>query len=115
MELEVRYNLNLQSNGFWLLQMFVTQCSDDGDPNVFVHQKVCPEVYEESTEDYKFTNIASYADMNDYPISEPNDDTNFFRLKQMQISIEDPEVVLNTIATVKEHLFILTNSIKELS
>lgn len=94
----LKHNLTLQPDGKWRLQIWVSD-TDYVTENIFVYQRKPDMPYESSSRDV-FVNIAQPADLAEYPADEPNDTFPFFRKSYMDVVIEDPLLVEETMGNV---------------
>lgn len=90
MLITVKYNLNMTPEGLWRFQAWISECGDDDDPNIFVHQ-LQPDIPEAPSGRTRFADIAGRSDMEEYPVDAPSGGLSFFRKSSMDISLEDSE------------------------
>jgi len=109
MKFEVKSNLILETTGHLRLQLWVSSIENSGDARVFVYKtkRVVPYA---STKDNFFTNIASRSDMEEYPAEEPKLGSPFFRKRILDVLIESPKVMQDTIESIKHELGLLAKT-----
>ena len=113
MQIAVKYNLNLANDGYWRLQAWVSECGDDDDPNVFVHQLLPVLSNKPDESNVIFVDIANRADMEEYPIDTPADKLSFFRKRHMDVSLQDSSEMQGAIRRIENDLRLLTNTYED--
>ncbi len=113
MKIEIRSNLKVDENdGYWVLQLWVSSSEESADPAIFVYQKRTPMPYDSNVRTDEFSNIASRADMEEYPANDPVEEFAFFRKRMLNIKIESPMIMRDTINSILGDLKRLTDSYK---
>jgi hypothetical protein len=100
-DIKLAYNLFLQADGTWRLQMWSSHTEGPMDPRIFVYQRLTNTPYETSSRDM-FVNIAQATDMYEYPADEPNTESNFFRKQFMDVAITDSELAYKSLARINK-------------
>jgi len=98
-KITVKYNLILQTDGKWRLQIWTAE-TENITPNIFVYQRKIAMPFEESSRDI-FVNIAQPSDITEYPKNVPNDTFPFFRLPSMDIVLDDSKLVQETMDNIE--------------
>lgn len=101
MKLRVKYNLNMEPDGYWRFQAWVDECDQD-DASVFVYQK--KPIQPSKPEIPEFTDIASRHDMAEYPEDSPEGNITFYRTKSMDIKMRDSLELQNAIGNITKAL-----------
>jgi len=109
MDITVKYNLNMDTDGYWRMQAWVSQCGDNDDPNVFVHQML-PDIPSKEGSESIFVDIANRADMEEYPVDAPADGLSFFRKRFMDISVQDSLEMQSAVSLIERDLRLLANT-----
>ena len=111
-KLEVKYNFFLTDNNTWRLQAWVSK-AEGIDPNIFVYYSRNLTTANANDRD-KFTNIACAADIEDYPTTRPNTNTNFYRLSSLDIETSNTRLAVESGAKIRRDIARLINEYKEL-
>jgi hypothetical protein len=109
MQVEVKYNLSMTSEGYWRFQAWVSQCGDDDDPNIFVHQ-LLPVLSNKDESNVIFVDIASRHDMEEYPADTPANGLSFFRKRFMDISVQDSLEMQGAVNLIERDIKLLTDT-----
>ncbi len=113
MKIEIKYNLK-QEKGFWRLQTWVSRSANKIDADVFVYQQV-PKAAGKDELGYQFSNIASLADMTEYPTESPDTVNGFFRCRYMDVSLESSAEMMDLIKSIRYDFESLTKDYKALN
>jgi hypothetical protein len=108
-EITVKYNLTLQPDGYWRLQVWVSECGDNDDPNIFVYQ-LLPDIPHKDAGEEIFVDIASRHDMEEYPVDTPANGLSFFRRSYMDISVQDPIEMQTALTNIEKDIELLTKT-----
>jgi len=110
MQIEVKYNLTLEADGYWRFQAWTSQCGDDDDPNIFVYQHL-PEVSNKPDQLTDiFVDMASRHDMEEYPADAPAGDLSFYRKSSMDVSLQDSLEMQGAIGRITQEIQNLVNT-----
>lgn len=110
MLIEVKYNLFMMPDGYWRFQSWVSQCGDNDDPNIFVHQRL-PRISNNDTQlEDIFVDIANRAEMDEFPPDAPEGNISFFRKKFMDISLRDSTEMQSAVALIERDIKLLTET-----
>ena len=101
--LKISKRFNLEDTGEWRLRMWVSEASDNIDPNVFVWQKK-PVVPDDRQPVNIFVHVASYADQIAFPANTPDTYAPFFRKTFFDLVSSDKAVLEDTNRLVLKHL-----------
>ena len=110
MQITVKYNLNMASDGYRRLQAWVAECGDDDDPNVFVHQALPPLSNKPDAATSIFVDIANRADMEEYPSDAPEGSLSFFRRRFMDVSLRDSLEMQSAVRLIERNLRLLSDT-----
>lgn len=103
----------LQPEGNHRLQMWVEEHSEDIEPEIFVYQRY-PAWPGTPDPDDRFVNVASVADMADYPVTAPTGDAPFFRLTSIDLIFRSVDLMDTTIKLIKEDIEYLLSNLKKI-
>lgn len=112
--LEVKKRIStVPTSGSHRLQMWVETYAEI-EPEVFVFQKKQP--VPPNVDEYdEYTNIASAADMEEYPINAPDAQlAPFFRLSSMDLLFRSVSLLYTSLATMEADLHALINNLDHL-
>lgn len=101
--------VNIVQDGCHRLRLWVSDY-DDVDPNIFVYQRV-PSVPEGPDPDDVFVNVASVADMEEYPRIEPGPDYPFFRLSSIDLVFRSVDIMDKVVARIKTDIRALLDNL----
>lgn len=94
----LKYNLILQTNGKWRLQVW-TAATENMTDKIFVYQRKSGVPYMEDPRDV-FVNIAQPCDLVEYPEDSPNDTFPFFRQQFADVEINNARLVYDTMSGI---------------
>ena len=100
--LRIESRVNIVENGCHRLRMW-TSDYDGIDPNIFVYQRV-PSVPEGSDPDDQFVNVASVADLEEYPHTLPGPDYPFFRLPSIDLVFRSVDLLTKTVDNIRRDI-----------
>ena len=111
--IKLAYNLFLQADGTWRLQVWTSHFEGEIGPKIFVYQRLTDTPFEPSSRDM-FVNIAQFTDMVEYPEDEPEWDCNFFRKQYMDVAVEDSELAYKSLERINSDVNALIQTWKGL-
>ena len=106
----VSITLSVPNAGQQRLQMAVTETSANISKEVFVYQRRPLPPNNPALED-SFVNIASVADLNEYPINAPGPDFPFFRLSTIDLIFRNIDLMSVTVEKIKTDLNSLVKNV----
>jgi hypothetical protein len=112
-DIKLSYNLFLQTDGTWRLQVWTSHFDGPISPKIFVYQRLNSTPFETSSRDM-FVNIAQATDMSEYPDDEPNSESNFFRKQFMDVAIEDSELTYKSLERINMDTEALIRTLNQL-
>jgi hypothetical protein len=101
--IELSKRVSVLPNERWRLQVWVSKTSNNIPGEVFVYQRI-PKVPTNPQPQDQFVHVASYADINDFPTENPEDDSPFFRLYYFDVTFRSLAVLNQKWVIVKKQI-----------
>jgi hypothetical protein len=112
--LKVKARITILQDGCHRLQAWIdSYTGTELDGKVFVYQRF-PTVPGETSPDDRFVNVASVADLKDYPADNPNTESPFFRLISIDLVFRSVDLLNRTWESIVEDLRALISNLNKL-
>lgn len=110
----LRHNLlEVSPEGLYRIQVWVSEYSTGTDPNIFVYQRY-PMVPSDTTIQDQFVNVASAADLVEYPSTTPVAGSPFFRKSSLDLEFKSVDKLRTFWRQVQDHVNSLMNNLNRL-
>ena len=102
-KLSVRQDIYSVDDGTVRMRMWISEAPEEYDHRVFVYQyaAVPPE---SDTPEYRFVNVASYAEMYAFPPDEPEPGMPFFRRSEVDLLFNDETLMAESLTMTEQFL-----------